>query len=137
MANLPLTYAVNSVTHGAVVWNNSDGGPIRVVVTPNANVVRANVAGDYYDSDVAVTREETEILVDLSEFEPTSTPTVGAEDELVLSLKESDGTSTTVTLYRCKYVGLTNMEQTRDSVSASAARFVYNAGGTEKDIFTT
>jgi hypothetical protein len=72
----------------------------------------------------------------LGEFSPSVLPTKNEQTDIVLSLKKSDDTGASVTLYRCKYVGITNATQGRDSVSASKALFVYNAGGTEKDIYT-
>jgi len=133
---IDLYFAPNSVTHGAVVWDNTDGGPVRVVANLTQNVVHAHVAGDFQNSDVAVTNEETEVIIDLSQFKPDTLPVANASADLVFSLKKSDGTAGAITLYRMKYVGLTTMEQARDSVSSSGARFVYNAAGTEKDMFT-
>jgi len=134
---LSITYAANSVTFGAVVWDGTDGGPIRVQVQTTTNAVPVHVAGDFQVSDIALTNQTTEVLVDLAQFTPDTLPTIGAEDSIVLALKKSDGTEASETLYRCKYAGLTNQEQSRDNASTSAARFVYNAGGTEKDIYTT
>ena len=134
---LDITYAANSVTFGATVWDSTDGGPIRVQVVTTTNVVHTHVAGDFQSSDAALTNQTTEVLVDLSQFTPDTLPTINDENSIVLSLKKSDGTAETETLYRCKYAGLTNQEQTRDNASTSAARFIYNAGGTEKDIYTT
>lgn len=133
---IDLYFAPVSVTHGAVVWDNTDGGPVRLVGTFNQNIVNAFVAGDFQTSDTAITNETFELIVDLSQFKPDTLPTQNAEADLVFALKKSDGTSGALTLYRMKYAGLTNMEQGRDNVSASGARFVYNAGGTEKSVFT-
>ena len=133
---IDLYFAINTVTHDTVVWDNTDGGPVRIVVNSNQNVVNAFVAGDFQTSDVAITSEETEVLIDLSQFKADTLPTAGAEANLVVNMKKSDNTNTDVTLYRMKYAGLTTLEQGRDSVSSSAARFIYNAGGTNKDIFT-
>ena len=133
---IELYFAPDSVTHGAVVWDNTDGGPVRIAGTFTQNVVSAFVAGDFQTSDVAITNETFEMLIDLSQFTPDTLPARNAENSLVFAMKKSDGTNASVTLYRMKYVGLTNIEQGRDSVSSSAARFVYSAGGTEKDVFT-
>ena len=133
---MAITYAPVSFAHGSTTWDADDGMPLRVVVNFNTNVVETHVAGDIQTTDVAVTNQTVEVLVDLTEFTPTSLPTLADEQNIVLTLKLSDGTTTTETLYRCKYAGLTTQEQGRDGASASAARFVYNAGGTEKDIFT-
>lgn len=133
---IDLYFAPTSVTHGAVVWDNTDGGPVRIVTNTNQNVVHAHVAGDFQSSDVAITSEESEVIIDLSQFKPDTLPTSGAEADLVFALKKSDGTSGSVTFYRMKYAGLTTMEQSSDNVSSSAARFIYNAAGSEKDMFT-
>ena len=133
---IDLFFAPVSVTHGAVVWDNTDGGPVRIVANLNQNVVHAHVAGDFQNSDVAITNEETEVIIDLSQFKPDSLPAVNASADLVFALKKSDGTSGALTLYRMKYAGITTMEQSRDNVSSSGARFVYDAAGTEKDMFT-
>jgi len=129
-------FSIISITHGAVVWDNSDGGQVRIVANVSQNVVHSHVAGDFQNSDVAVTYEETEAIVDLSQFKPDTLPAVNATADLVLSLKDSAGSPAAFTLYRMKYVGLTTMEQSRDAGSTSGVRFVYNAGGSEKDMFT-
>lgn len=136
MALIDLYFAPKSVTHGTVVWDNTDGGPVRVVVNFNQNVEHAHVAGDFQNSDVAITSEEAEVIIDLSQFKPDTLPAVHASANLVFALKTSAGTTTDVTLYRMKYAGLTTMEQAQDTVSASGARFVYDAAGSEKDMFT-
>ena len=133
---IDLYFAPDSVTHGAVVWDNTDGGPVRVVVNFNQNVAHAHVAGDFQSSDVAVTSEEAEVIIDLSQFKPDTLPAVHASADLVFALKKSDGTTANVTLYRMRYAGLTTMEQARDTVSSSGARFIYNPAGTGKDMFT-
>jgi len=130
-----MTFAPISITHGTVVWDGDSGRPTLVEVRPTQNVVTPHVAGNVQVSDVAVTNEVVEVIVGLSEFAPEQ-PVQGAQADLVLSLKKSDGTGTPQTLYRCVYVGLTNLSQPRDDNAVAEARFVYNAGGTEKDIFT-
>jgi hypothetical protein len=135
---MEITYA-STVTFNSttpVVWDNADGGPIRVQIVTNTNVVQPHVAGDFQVSDTALTSETVEVLVDLSMVTPASMPTKNDEQTLTLALKKSDNTNASLPLYRCKYVGLTNQEQSRDNPSASTARFAYNAGGTEKDIYT-
>ena len=136
MALIDLYFAPNSVTHGTVVWDNTDGGIVRVVVNFTQNVVHAHVAGDFQNSDVAITSEEAEVLIDLSQFKPDTLPAVHASANLVFAMKKSNGNTDSVTLYRMKYVGLTTMEQARDTVSSSGARFVYDAAGGEKNMFT-
>lgn len=131
-----MTYAPVSVTIGLLVWDNSDGRPTLVEVRPTTNVVTPHVAGDVQTSDVAVTSQVFEVIVGLAEFAPTE-PTLGAQEDIAVVLKLSDTTTETKTLYRCKYAGLTNLSQPRDDNAVAEARFVYNAGGTEKDIFTT
>ena len=130
------TYAPVSITFGSVVWSKTDSGPIRIQVITNTNIVDTFVAGDFQSSDRAMTNQTTEVLVDMSTFTPDTMPTINASGDLVLALKKSDDSSLAKTLYRVRYAGLTNMEQSRDNTSSSAARFIYDAAGTELDIHT-
>lgn len=116
-----MTYAPVSVTHGAVAWDSDDGRPTLVEVRPTTNVVTPHVAGDVQVSDVAVTNQVVEVIVGLSEFAPTE-PTLGAQADLVCVLKLSDGTTTSKTLYRCKYAGLTTLSASRSAAMSSSIR---------------
>ena len=117
---MAITYAPVSFAHGSTTWDADTGKTLRVVVNHNTNVVETHVAGDLQTTDVAVTNQTVEVLVDLAEFTPSALPTLADEQNIVLTLKLSDGTTTTETLYRCKYAGLTTQEQGRDGASASA-----------------